>query len=145
MSKPSSATPITAINEHPDGVCVSFAQAKTRDFDLVIGADGLHSDVRRLTFGPASDVEHYLGCLVAGASSRVIGPAMTWSTCTTASRADRSAVYAARGPHHVPVRAATEHAADPGELAARKALLRREFGLRRLGMPAHPGRARRCR
>ena len=43
---------ITAINEHPDGVCVSFAQAKTRDFDLVIGADGLHSNVRRLTFGP---------------------------------------------------------------------------------------------
>jgi hypothetical protein len=31
---------ITAVNEHPDGVCVSFAQAKTRDFDLVIGADG---------------------------------------------------------------------------------------------------------
>ena len=43
---------ITAINEHPDGVCVSFAQAKTREFDLVIGADGLHSNVRRLTFGP---------------------------------------------------------------------------------------------
>ena len=56
---------ITAINEHPDGVSVSFAQAKTRDFDLVIGADGLHSNVRRLTFGPESDVEHYLGCLVA--------------------------------------------------------------------------------
>ena len=56
---------ITAVNEHPDGVCVSFAQAKTRDFDLVIGADGLHSTVRRLTFGPESDVEHYLGCLVA--------------------------------------------------------------------------------
>ena len=56
---------ITAINEHPDGVNVSFAQAKSRDFDLVIGADGLHSNVRRLTFGPESDVEHYLGCRVA--------------------------------------------------------------------------------
>ena len=57
---------ISAINEHPDGVCVSLAQqTKSRDFDLVIGADGLHSNVRRLTFGPQSDVEHYLGCLVA--------------------------------------------------------------------------------
>ena len=44
---------------------VSFAQAKSWDFDLVIGADGLHSNVRRLTFGPESDVEHYLGCRVA--------------------------------------------------------------------------------
>jgi 2-polyprenyl-6-methoxyphenol hydroxylase-like FAD-dependent oxidoreductase len=56
---------ITAINEHLEGVSVSFAQAKTRDFDLVIGADGLHSNVRRLTFGPESDVEHYLGYRVA--------------------------------------------------------------------------------
>ena len=56
---------ICAINEHPDGVCVSLTQTKSRDFDLVIGADGLHSNVRRLTFGPQSDVEHYLGCLVA--------------------------------------------------------------------------------
>jgi 2-polyprenyl-6-methoxyphenol hydroxylase-like FAD-dependent oxidoreductase len=56
---------LTAINEHPDGVSVSFAQAETRDFDLVEGADGLHSNVRRLTVGPQSDVEHYLGCLVA--------------------------------------------------------------------------------
>ena len=39
--------------------------AKPRDFDLVIGADGLHSNVRRLTFGTAPHVEHYLGCLVA--------------------------------------------------------------------------------
>ena len=35
---------ITAINQHPDGVSVSFAQTKTHDFDLVIGADGLHSN-----------------------------------------------------------------------------------------------------
>src|SRR5262249_53124714 len=35
-----------------DGVTVSFDHADTRRFDLVIGADGLHSTVRRLAFGP---------------------------------------------------------------------------------------------
>ena len=31
---------------------VQFRQAGERRFDLVIGADGLHSNVRRLVFGP---------------------------------------------------------------------------------------------
>jgi 2-polyprenyl-6-methoxyphenol hydroxylase-like FAD-dependent oxidoreductase len=56
---------ITAINEHADGVSLSFAEGTTRDFDLVIGADGLHSNVRRLTFGAELKAEYYLGCMVA--------------------------------------------------------------------------------
>ena len=35
------------------------------DFDLLVGADGLHSNVRRLVFGPEQVVEHHLGCKVA--------------------------------------------------------------------------------
>ncbi|OBF98906.1 FAD-binding domain [Mycolicibacter sinensis] len=58
---------ITAIDEHHDGVRLAFAHAAPRDFDLVIGADGLHSNVRRLVFGPDTDFEHYLGCKVAAA------------------------------------------------------------------------------
>ena len=56
---------ISTIAEHPDGVCLTFERVRSRDFDLVIGADGLHSNVRRLTFGSESQFEHYLGCLVA--------------------------------------------------------------------------------
>jgi 2-polyprenyl-6-methoxyphenol hydroxylase-like FAD-dependent oxidoreductase len=56
---------ITAIDEDPDGVYVTFEYGQPRRFDLVIGADGLHSNVRRLTFGPESNYEHYLGCVVA--------------------------------------------------------------------------------
>jgi 2-polyprenyl-6-methoxyphenol hydroxylase-like FAD-dependent oxidoreductase len=52
----------------------SFAQDKTRDFDLVIGAAGLHSNVRRLTFGPESDVEHYLGCQTSWTEDDQPGP-----------------------------------------------------------------------
>ncbi|BBZ37428.1 FAD-binding domain [Mycobacterium conspicuum] len=56
---------IATIDEHTDGVRLTFDKAAPRDFDLVIGADGLHSNVRRLVFGPERDFEHYLGCKVA--------------------------------------------------------------------------------
>jgi len=46
-------------------VRVTFESESTRDFDLVIGADGLHSRVRRLAFGPDADYEKYLGMFVA--------------------------------------------------------------------------------
>ncbi|QFU93707.1 FAD-dependent monooxygenase [Amycolatopsis sp. YIM 10] len=43
---------ITSLTEHADGVEVTFARSGTRTFDLVVGADGLHSNVRALAFGP---------------------------------------------------------------------------------------------
>lgn len=46
-------------------VCVEFERAATREFDLVVGADGLHSRVRRLAFGPDEQFERYLGITVA--------------------------------------------------------------------------------
>lgn len=56
---------ITAIEQRADGVRLTFEKTAPRDFDLVIGADGLHSNVRRLVFGPEQDFERYLGCKVA--------------------------------------------------------------------------------
>lgn len=51
-----------------DGVRVRVAfehSGATRDFDLVVGADGLHSGVRRLVFGPEGQFERYLGFKIA--------------------------------------------------------------------------------
>ncbi|VBA34630.1 6-hydroxynicotinate 3-monooxygenase [Mycobacterium attenuatum] len=56
---------ITTVDQHDDGVRLTFQSSAARDFDLVIGADGLHSNVRRLVFGPEQSYEHYLGCKVA--------------------------------------------------------------------------------
>jgi 2-polyprenyl-6-methoxyphenol hydroxylase-like FAD-dependent oxidoreductase len=44
---------------------VSFDHAAPREVDLVVGADGLHSRVRRLAFGPQEDFEVALGYHVA--------------------------------------------------------------------------------
>jgi 2-polyprenyl-6-methoxyphenol hydroxylase-like FAD-dependent oxidoreductase len=45
---------IQRMERDDDGVTVWFDSVGTRRFDLVIGADGLHSTVRRLAFGPES-------------------------------------------------------------------------------------------
>jgi 2-polyprenyl-6-methoxyphenol hydroxylase-like FAD-dependent oxidoreductase len=52
---------IASITEIGTGVRVDFDHQSERDFDLAIGADGLHSRVRGLVFGPESRFERYLG------------------------------------------------------------------------------------
>ena len=52
---------IRQLEQDGDGVTVSFDHAETRRFDLVIGADGLHSTVRGLAFGPASRFVRHKG------------------------------------------------------------------------------------
>jgi 2-polyprenyl-6-methoxyphenol hydroxylase-like FAD-dependent oxidoreductase len=55
---------IVALADEPDGVDVTFAHAPRQRFDLLIGADGLHSVVRQLKFGEGG-FQHYLGYYVA--------------------------------------------------------------------------------
>jgi len=57
---------IVGLTEVADGVRVDFARAESRTFDIVIGADGLHSGVRRLAFGPERDHVKHLGYYIAG-------------------------------------------------------------------------------
>lgn len=57
---------ITGLTETADGVRVDLARGASRTVDLVVGADGLHSGVRRLAFGPESAYVTYLGYHLAG-------------------------------------------------------------------------------
>jgi 2-polyprenyl-6-methoxyphenol hydroxylase-like FAD-dependent oxidoreductase len=56
---------IATIEDEGDSVRLTFNRAAPRDVDLVIGADGLHSRVRQLVFGPQARFEVSLGYHVA--------------------------------------------------------------------------------
>ena len=56
---------ITSLGQAHDEVHVEFEHGSKRRFDLVIGADGLHSRVRKLVFGPQDRYERDLGYRVA--------------------------------------------------------------------------------
>ncbi len=56
---------IVSLEERADGVRVQFEHERERRFDLVIGADGLHSRARALAFGSQSKFERHLGYAVA--------------------------------------------------------------------------------
>jgi 2-polyprenyl-6-methoxyphenol hydroxylase-like FAD-dependent oxidoreductase len=52
---------ITSLTDTGGGVRVTFERAAPRTFDLVVGADGIHSNVRRLAFGPEERYVRFLG------------------------------------------------------------------------------------
>jgi 2-polyprenyl-6-methoxyphenol hydroxylase-like FAD-dependent oxidoreductase len=56
---------ISGLAQDRAGVDVTFARSQSRRFDLVIGADGLHSRVRSIVFGPQNRFEKSLGYTVA--------------------------------------------------------------------------------
>lgn len=56
---------ITSISESGE---VTFERGRPERYDLVIGADGLHSNVRRLVFGPEERYTRWIGAYLAVAS-----------------------------------------------------------------------------
>src|SRR3954454_19365795 len=52
---------ITGLDDDGDGVTVNFENMAPRRFDLVVGADGSHSAVRSLAFGPEEESTRPLG------------------------------------------------------------------------------------
>jgi 2-polyprenyl-6-methoxyphenol hydroxylase-like FAD-dependent oxidoreductase len=56
---------ITSLTQTEAGVRVTFERSEPRTFDLVVGADGLHSKVRSLAFGPESRYTRDLGAYIS--------------------------------------------------------------------------------
>ncbi|MEV7180073.1 FAD-dependent monooxygenase [Kitasatospora sp. NPDC093679] len=63
---------VRRLEQDDDGVLVTFERAPARRFHLVVGADGMHSTVRRLAFGPEERFvrfkDHYFAFAGADAS-----------------------------------------------------------------------------
>lgn len=55
------ADSIESMKDDGDGVDIRFKSGVHERYDVVIGTDGLHSNTRRLAFGPEDAFNHYLG------------------------------------------------------------------------------------
>ncbi|WP_051927082.1 hypothetical protein [Streptomyces durhamensis] len=60
---------INAVEQDADGVRVGFERAAPDTYDLVVGADGIYSVVRRLVFGPHGEAVRHLGMSGVGFSA----------------------------------------------------------------------------
>jgi 2-polyprenyl-6-methoxyphenol hydroxylase-like FAD-dependent oxidoreductase len=121
---------ITKIEEADGHVRASFHSGYVRNFDLVIGADGLHSGVRTLAFGPELKFERHLGYLVAAFETDgyrprdelayVLHTDVGWQVARFAMREDRTLFLFVFADD-------PENPAIPQELSAQKDLLHERF------------------
>ncbi|MBY0442833.1 MAG: FAD-dependent monooxygenase [Mycobacteriaceae bacterium] len=89
---------ITAMDESVDSVLVTFEHGVDRVFDLVIGADGLHSTVRRLVFGPEARFARRMGKFLAVCTAPNFLDLDHWQLWYNDDNARQFAgVYSARG------------------------------------------------
>jgi 2-polyprenyl-6-methoxyphenol hydroxylase-like FAD-dependent oxidoreductase len=66
---------VRGLHQDGDGVTVDFDHGPSERFDLVIGADGMHSTVRRLAFGSEAQFVHHRGHYFAFADTdAALGP-----------------------------------------------------------------------
>jgi 2-polyprenyl-6-methoxyphenol hydroxylase-like FAD-dependent oxidoreductase len=61
---------IVAIEQRADDVVATLSDGRRESFDLIVGADGLHSRVRELEFGAPATSETALGAYVAAFHTR---------------------------------------------------------------------------
>jgi 2-polyprenyl-6-methoxyphenol hydroxylase-like FAD-dependent oxidoreductase len=88
---------ITGLQPQGDGVQVTFSRSAPRQFDLVIGADGLHSNVRRLAWAGQPDPVRDLGLYVSIFSvNGSFGLDHAGLLCSTPGRT--AAIFSAREP-----------------------------------------------
>ncbi|WP_198961717.1 FAD-dependent monooxygenase [Pseudonocardia sp. MH-G8] len=91
---------VDTLTQHAHGVDVTFRSGTHRSFDLVVGADGLHSRTREIVFGPEQQFHHHLGYCFAGFTMRnVLGLSHEGVLWNTIGRT--AALYAVRDSDEV--------------------------------------------
>ncbi|MET8846908.1 FAD-dependent monooxygenase [Amycolatopsis sp. NPDC004625] len=75
---------VETLMQHEDGVDVTFRSGRRETYDLVFGADGLHSNTRGLVLGDEAQFHHYLGYSFAGFTLPndfgLVREGVTWTT-----------------------------------------------------------------
>ncbi len=119
---------VTAIQDVGAGVRVHFERTNARNFHLVVGADGLHSGVRRLAFGEESGWERYLGIKVAAFVASGYRPRDELVYVTHTGLGQQVGRFALRGDRTMFLFIfADPDPGLPGDGAGQRALLRERF------------------
>ena len=120
---------IISLDERQDHVAVRLKSGSERQFDLVVGADGLHSTVRRLAFGPQDRFEKRLGYVVAVFEASGYRPRNEDVYVTYSEPGRMVGRVSLRDDKTLILFIFTDDGDTPmHDLAAQKALLRAEFG-----------------
>jgi 2-polyprenyl-6-methoxyphenol hydroxylase-like FAD-dependent oxidoreductase len=118
-----------AIEQTERGMHVTFERGAARDFDLVVGADGLHSRVRELVFGPEGKFEKYLGHKVAAFEAKGYRPRDDFIYVMYTEVGQQVARFTMREDRTMFLFTfADEEAAGPEDIQAQRELLRTRFG-----------------
>ncbi|WP_329235572.1 FAD-dependent monooxygenase [Actinoallomurus sp. NBC_01490] len=121
---------ITALRETPDGVEVDLESGRSRTFDLVVGADGLHSVTRALAFGPQERFVHDLGYRISicdvpnhlgldREEVTYVGPGKTMLAYSTAGQEGAKAMF---------LFGSAELSGEPSDRAGRRSALASVYG-----------------
>ena len=120
---------VDRIEQTENSVHVTFERGGAREFDLVVGADGLHSRVRELVFGTESRFEKYLGYKVAAFAIDGYRPRDELVYVMYTEVGQQVGRFAMRGDRTMFLFTfADEDAAGVSNTQAQKALLRKRFG-----------------
>jgi 2-polyprenyl-6-methoxyphenol hydroxylase-like FAD-dependent oxidoreductase len=121
---------VTALTQTADGVRATFERGAARTFDLVVGADGIHSRVRRLAFGPERDYVRHLGYYYCVAGAPGWGHDSRRRERLTARAWNAPGRVAARGGpkgSHLYLFASAELDCARGDVAAQQRLIAEKF------------------
>lgn len=119
---------VATMVEDGRGVSVSFASGLQREFDLVIGADGMHSRIRELAFGPENQFERFLGNKAAAFETEHYRPRNELVYLMYTEVGQQVARFTMRGDRTMFLFTFSDPDAHCGNLTEQKALLRRRFG-----------------
>lgn len=136
---------IAAIEDRDGRAMVRFERSGSRVFDLVVGADGLHSRVRRLVFGEEALFERFLGMKVAAFEIDGYRPRDELAYLIHRELGQQVGRFSLRGDRTMFLFIfADERAELPSELEEQKALLRQKFATSGWECPGILGALDRC-
>ncbi len=135
---------VARIDQSNKGVHVAFESGAEREFDLVVGADGLHSRVREIVFGAENRFEKYLECKVAAFEVAGYRPRDELVYVLYTEMGQQVGRFTMRGDRTLFLFTfADADAVGPSGLLSPKSDVTEALRKERMGMPADSGRARR--